>query len=271
MQKALILSLLLFFTTILKSQDYISLKVNDYLNNNWSSAYNTKWLKKHFFSTITFTTGGYGDYYSIPSKKINGVISTTMDNGKDAVIDSIFIDEGKLYSIISVSYEPRINLFQNRQNFSISYNMPLIFNLSVIPSEPYNKSTGLFNINVPFMINFNLLYHSTYNNIDNSGISLGFGYQYIFGPLIGGDKIDGNTKGRNSGTKDPKFKYIKEYNDSQFNYLNYKTRRVFKSFLIKIDYKFESFDGKVGQLIGISYGFHEGEYFRLCYGLILGY
>lgn len=128
------------------------------------------WLQKNFFHSIGGTaflesnrSAAYGTYKRLPQSQ-------------DTAIDY----EGVIsVNILTVTYDPRINLVHYRDFASLSFNMPVEFALSVW--EPYD-SHGTFVL--PAFIDLNLFNHSTYNNIDSWGGHAGIGYQYSFGPLI---------------------------------------------------------------------------------------
>jgi hypothetical protein len=141
------------------------------------------WREKNFFHTIGVTAflevnrPPAGKYYQQRSQ--SNIPGDTVVNyeGTGAV------------TILSVTYDPRINIYHYRDFASLSVNLPVEFAIST-----YEPSGGFGTFVLPVFIDLNLFNHSTFNNIDRWGGHIGVGYQYIFGPLTkdyGGRRLGG--------------------------------------------------------------------------------
>jgi hypothetical protein len=81
-------------------------------------------------------------------------------------------------TLVSVTFDPRVNLIDFNDQMSLSMNFPIEFAFNAWQSD------GLFTFVVPAMLDFNYGCHSTYNNIDRWGGHIGLGYQMVTGPIF---------------------------------------------------------------------------------------
>ncbi len=137
-------------------------------------------------------------------------------------------------SLASFSVEPRVNMINIRDYASVSLNMPVNFSISF-----EDNGIGYFHFTLPLLLNLNLFYHSTYNNIVYKGLSFGIGAQYIAAPLF----------------KTENFHYITSWIQP----------------LLRFQYKFQNKSRNKGSSIGFRVGLLKGEYFRISFGKILFY
>jgi hypothetical protein len=94
---------------------------------------------------------------------------------------NITIAQAHSYSyitLICIEYEPRINFFNYKDFFSISFNMPVIAGVQCFNND------GFLAFKNAYLIDFNFFNHSTYNNINKWGGHFGSGLQMTVGPLI---------------------------------------------------------------------------------------
>lgn len=83
-------------------------------------------------------------------------------------------------------YEPRVNLYDIKDQASISVSVPLDFSLGLAITTPDDAvNTGFFAVSTGAFIDFNLGNHSTYNNISKRGYSIGIGFRVHKAPLFG--------------------------------------------------------------------------------------
>lgn len=89
-------------------------------------------------------------------------------------------------SLGGIGYEPRINLLDLKDKASISISVPFDFSLGLSVSEPNDAvNTGFFAASMGFFLDANYGNHSTFNNIDPTGIGFGIGWRVHKAPLIG--------------------------------------------------------------------------------------
>lgn len=89
-------------------------------------------------------------------------------------------------SLAGGGYEPRVNLYDIKDQASISLSIPFDFSLGLAVSTPNDAvNTGFFAVSTGAFLDFNLGNHATYNNISKRGYSVGVGYRVHKAPLLG--------------------------------------------------------------------------------------
>ncbi len=131
-------------------------------------------MKKHFFHVLggsIFLDGGYTPFYkdSIQVNDPNGSGNTkTVPNHKS---DSYV-------TLVCIEYEPRFNLLNYKDFFSISFNMPIITGLQFFDNEGFGAFKNAY------ILDLNFCAHSTYNNTNKWGGHIGTGLQMTYGPIF---------------------------------------------------------------------------------------
>jgi len=210
--KISLLALMIFCSSI----SYSQISRSDSIRKSYS------WASKNLFYEYNLSGAILGELYYTP---INEVVN---DNGTKSSYQTFGL------TMASFSFEPRVNMINVRDYASVSLNVPV--NVAISFDQ---ENVGFFHFTFPLLINLNFFYHSTYNNIDFKGFSLGFGAQYIAAPLFINDQ--GN--------------YITSWIQP----------------LVRAQYKFENRTKNKGRCLGFTLGFIEGQYFRFSYGRILKY
>ncbi len=142
------------------------------------------YLDKNFFNTSRF---GWCSGIT-PAMNVYDTYQTQIDNKTVTILDtkkySVF-----WISIMSIGYEPRLNLknFDDKASFSIS--IPFDLSLGLSESSDDDINTGFLAASSGFFIDGNIGNHSTYNNIDKNGLSVGIGMRVTKAPLIGLGRI----------------------------------------------------------------------------------
>lgn len=135
-------------------------------------------FKNNFFRSIGFTASA-ADIFSFPFVKVRTDRATGEITKK--VINTVGI------SLFTTEYNLRYNLINSRDNFSISFNTRPTLSLT---TSGYH--TGFAGV-LPIGIDFNFNAHSTFNNINNQGLSLGGGIKLNKYPLFVKDEYMNNT------------------------------------------------------------------------------
>jgi len=124
------------------------------------------WMDKHYLSSFTFIL--LWDMFEYKGQTVE------TPYGYKEVINN---REG--VSILSATYDARINLKNFNERSSISLNVPVTAGLSGITG-----GDGFFHMHLPLLVHYNYGYHSTYNNIDHHGFTIGAGAQLTLAPII---------------------------------------------------------------------------------------
>lgn len=127
--------------------------------------------KKDFFHQIGATLlldWGTGN----PSGRYNYIFAN--GNRRDSIPEA-----NDYITLGALTYEPRCNLFNYSDFFSISFNLPTTAQFCI-----YTKHEGVFGFRTVPMIDLNLFNHSTFNNLSRFGITVGGGYALNLSPLF---------------------------------------------------------------------------------------
>lgn len=142
---------------------------------NASADYELSFKEKYFFHQFR----SEWQFGRIPSFEVDRVMS----DGKRVAYGSYTV---AVISLGGIGYEPRINLVDLQDKASISISVPFDFSLGLSVSEPDDVvNTGFFAASMGFFLDANYGNHSTFNNIDPTGIGLGIGWRVHKAPLIG--------------------------------------------------------------------------------------
>ena len=162
------------------------------------------WKDKNFFSQWGMSGGIAGEILNSPKSQITTVNSDGMSYTHE--------EESLTLTYVSFTYEPRINLLHVRDFFSVSLNTPVTAALSITT----NDETGVFHLVLPAIVHMNFFYHSTYNNINNRGFTVGVGGQYIMAPVI--NQMDGAANFYPQVVAKLGYKYYKKVRGTSFDF-----------------------------------------------------
>ncbi len=91
-----------------------------------------------------------------------------------------------MVSIVNIGYNARFNIKDFDDKASIALTAPVDLSLGLGISYPNDYvNTGFLTLASGLFIDFNYGYHSTYNNIDKSGFTVGLGMRVFKTPLFG--------------------------------------------------------------------------------------
>lgn len=126
---------------------------------------------------------------SLQDRYFSGVAVSYLDYFRGPLLleaDSLRASSMWHLGIITLSYNPRFNLFEFGNNASLSVNAPITVGVGM-----GGGGFGTFAINIPATINLNLGNVSTYNSDANKGFTLGAGMEgvYLTQPLVALDEI----------------------------------------------------------------------------------
>lgn len=133
-------------------------------------------MQKHFFSGCTFAV--IYDFWFAPA---------SFDTSDTRGIGSGERDY-TVFNIASCAFDLRLNIVDFNERSSCSFNFPVTAGLGA-------GGAGFGTVYFPFLLQFNYGYHSTFNNIDHKGFTVGGGYMLIKFPLFPGDRHDTRTWG----------------------------------------------------------------------------
>ena len=133
-------------------------------------------MQKRFFSGCTFAW--FYDIFSAPES------FSTIDNTYPGY--NIERNGYTGVAIASCAFDLRLNLVDFNDKASFSFNFPITPGLGV-------AKAGFGNVYFPFMLQYNYGYHSTFNNIDHKGFTVGAGYMLIMYPIFHGDSYPTKT------------------------------------------------------------------------------
>lgn len=180
-----------------------------------SSQTKLSYWDKNFFQTIGFSimldAGQTPFYYKTYH------LTDPNDPNNDTDVLRPF---SELYNtLLSVKYEPRINLVSIGDFFSISMNIPVASGFVFFSG----RGEGFGIIKSAMHLDLNFFNHSTYNNINRYGFNFGFGYQTNYGPLIpsrhyDAKKLWGNLEGRIG------FKFLRKKKNHYIDFMYYPGR-----------------------------------------------
>lgn len=88
--------------------------------------------------------------------------------------------------LVSVGYEPRLNIYNYYDYISVSVSAPVTASFSAISG----RTAGVFNLHVPLMVEGNFFGQSVYNSYDQKGFSIGLGARYTLAPIVVIDQGD---------------------------------------------------------------------------------
>jgi hypothetical protein len=152
--------------------------------------------------------GKFEDYNNL-ERNFFQIVKWGWEGGNTPVFDveiqypsgvSKFKSSVSVISIGSVGYEMRYNLYSYSDKASISLSIPFDASLGLAISTPNDGvNTGFFALSSGVMLDFNTGYHSTYNNIDDKGLTIGMGYRIYKAPLFGISERDYKFKRITSG------------------------------------------------------------------------
>lgn len=103
----------------------------------------------------------------------------TNQNGAPLVDKITAYETGSGITLMTMTYEPRYNLYNYLDKASVSVSAPLAFSFNFVTN---NTSIGSLTIPVIFSANYGM--HSTYNNKNKFGVHVGVGYQGIVGGIF---------------------------------------------------------------------------------------
>ena len=113
------------------------------------------WVEKNYFMSTGVTI--FWDYWKAPNLTYSYLV------------------------LVSGTVEPRFNFLNIKDKASFSINFPLSAGIGV-------GGAGFGDLEFPVLIHYNLGYHSTFNNINHFGFSIGAGLQKNIYPLRPTDK-----------------------------------------------------------------------------------
>lgn len=131
-------------------------------------------MRRNFFQVFggsVFFEGGYTPFYNdsieIPDPNNYNQNITVRDHHSNSYV-----------TLFCFEYEPRLNLFNYKDFFSISFNMPFISGIQFFDNDGFGAFKNAY------IIDFNFFNHSTYNNINEWGGHIGTGLQMTVGPIL---------------------------------------------------------------------------------------
>lgn len=196
---------------------------------------------KNVFLDFKLTPLG-AEYLSLSKKEFYFI--TQNHDINDTVM---YTDKSFMFTIIGVSFEPRINL-KNKENSSFYMKFPFSLNLSAaVNRKKYNKNKAFGNTNLMLLVGYAKNLNSTYTNTNHNGYAVSIGGDFYQGPFVLG-KEDTLNLG---------YKYSDGF---------YEERRNFVSPVVQLDYYWLNKKYNIqGASVSVSpfNGFHLK--FSLCY------
>jgi hypothetical protein len=127
------------------------------------------------------------EYFIVPDKEY---LYLEPDYPGDNTPDSVYlIDNGLMYTIAGLTFEPRINLLK-MQEASVFIKAPLSLNFSITNVRndrmAWYKGKGFFHMTLPVLVGYSRGLNSSFTNTDNRGFAISGGVQLMRAPLIGG-------------------------------------------------------------------------------------
>lgn len=172
------------------------------------------WIDTNLFHNVQVTF--VGDWFSSPVKMDT---TGTWPDGVPSVDPRFSFGIG----LVSIAYEPRLNIYNYYDYISLSVSAPITVSFSAVGGQ----ISGVGHVHVPLMLEGNFFGQSTYNAYDEKGFSVGLGARYTFAPVYVID--DGNVK-RHWLTPQARlgYKWENYYGDQRMAYLSFGFAKAYK-------------------------------------------